>query len=48
MPVNGKIVGQKEINGNMFYVVKRPDGTTYLEPKKEKKVKKKLKLVRKR
>ena len=36
MPVNGKIVGQKEIDGRVYYVVKKKDGSTYLEPKKKK------------
>ena len=36
MPVNGKIVGQKEIAGRFYYVVKKKDGSTYLEPQKKK------------
>jgi hypothetical protein len=47
LPAGDKIVGQKEINGKWFYVVKKKEGKTYLEPKKEKK-KKKVKPMRKK
>ena len=42
LPKGDKIVGQKEIDGRVYYVVKKKEGSTYLEPKKRK-----LNLIRK-
>jgi len=48
LPVGNMIVGQKTIKDKNYYVVKKRNGGTYLEEKKNKPMKKKLKLVRKR
>jgi hypothetical protein len=48
LPAGDKIVGQKMIGDKNFFVVKKRDGKTYLEPKKDKPMKKKLKLIRRK